>query len=286
MDIKEFSRCLVEYINNNYDNFEVVENEVIKNNGLKLLSIILKRPNVNIYPTIYLDYYYPRYINGESISSLAKDIIKLDEKTTFEGTLAEDFFCDFEKIKEHIYIKLINTTKNEELLKDTPSKGFLDLSEVVYVDVFDTFKINASITVKNEHIEKWGINKEELITTAYDNTKNLNSSIRSIMDMFGESAEDEKMFVMTCEEAMFGAACMTFDDRLDEFLKNRSLGVYIIPSSIHEVLLVPDDGKIEPGLINSMIETVNKETLSYDEVLSDHAYYYSVENGYSIVWNL
>ena len=131
--------------------FEVVENEVIKNNGLKLLSIILKRPNVNIYPTIYLDYYYPRYINGESISSLAEDIIKLDEKTTFEGTLAEDFFCDFEKIKEHIFIKLINTNKNEELLKDTPSRGFLDLSEVVYVDVFDIFKINASITVKNEH---------------------------------------------------------------------------------------------------------------------------------------
>ncbi|MDO4187673.1 MAG: DUF5688 family protein [Lachnospiraceae bacterium] len=296
MNLKEFRNVLIDYINSNYEDREAVENDAIKNNGLKLTGIVIKRPNVLVSPSIYLENYYGRYISGESISEIANELIDLADGNQFEGELCQDDFLDFNKVKDNVRIKLINTKQNEELLKSIPHRAFLDLSEVVYCDVSNIMGMSATMVVKNEYMEKWGISADNLIDIAYENTKRNGVTIEDITNIIGrfspevdsgdtfELADSRgKMHVMTLGKSFFGAISMTYDDVLDDFVKNECRGVYIIPSSIHEVILLKDNGQIEANTLNMMINCVNKENLGIEEILSSHAYYYSSDDGYSIV---
>ena len=76
---------------------------------------------------------------------------------------------------------------------------------------------------------------------------------------------------------------MIYDDIMDKFLENSDYGVYIIPSSVHEVILIPDNDNMNKNDLNRIIKTVNDESLESVEVLSDHAYYYSTSQGYVFV---
>lgn len=294
MNINEFRSELINYLNNTLTDAEAGENDVIKNNGLRLRGIVIKRPDVIVSPSIYIENFYQRYINGEKIEEIAEDIIELDNVYRFRGEFNPEEFFDFKCIKDLLRIKLINTADNEELLENIPSRKFMDLSEVVYCDVSNMINADGTILVRNEHMNKWGVDTEELIDTAYNNTRNYGVDIEDIADVIGAISDDKecffrdeefknRMYVMRCGKKMFGASGMLFDDVLDEFLKDRCQGVYIVPSSIHEVIILPDSGEYEGEYINDMIKTVNKENLDAEDVLSSHAYYYSSEDGYSIV---
>ena len=92
-----------------------------------------------------------------------------------------------------------------------------------------------------------------------------------------------KMIVLTNERGQCGASVMTFDSELDKYCKEFDSGLYIIPSSIHEVIIVPEDKVTDVKSLNSLIADVNRNELEWEDILSDHAYYYSVNSGYACV---
>lgn len=294
MTIIEFRTNVIECILSRNISFKVEECNVTKNNGVILHGIIIKRENTNIFPTIYLESFFEEYKDGESIESISDRIIRIDERQQLGDRFDADFYDDFSAIKPRLLAKIINTEKNIELLKVVPSKSFLDLSIVVYCDVSDFCNMQALILVKNEHLKLWGRNAEEIVDIAICNTKKQGYEIADVVDAleaigvpvnnlrnFGKG----KMFVLRRKKSDNGAVFLIYDDILDEFInKNQNIsGIYIIPSSIHEVLLIPD-GDIDDSLcLNSMINTVNDESLSEEEILCGHAYHYSIESGYRIV---
>ena len=158
--------------------------------------------------------------------------------------------------------------------------------------------MNATVLVKNSHLESLGISKEELFNVATNNTRNMKILKRDIAEVIMSMEKNrgavvdnqpdfhsayDKIYVMTNKDMVFGAVTMIFDDVLDEFIMEKYSGVYIIPSSIHEVLLVPDLGNMDRDNLNSMIREVNLTSLLEQEILSFNAYYYSPKEGYSIV---
>lgn len=288
MTIEEFRNKIIEEIcERKGEDYEVTAYDSLKNNGIKLHGINVRKKGYSAAPTIYIDDYY-KNSSFEHIIELIIDAINNEE-------ISEDFDCDFfvnfEKVKDNLFIKLINTDKNKELLEGVPNKEFLDLSMIVYCDISKELKINATITIRNEHLAGWKVTSENLIETAYQNTRSKKCIIRDILNVLPKdkikddnliSQESGSMYVMSNENMFWGSCCMTFDDVLDNFLEeNEYKGVYIIPSSIHEVILLPKDIVGDDiTYMNSIIKCVNSNELIEEEILSEHAYYYDSFEGY------
>ena len=89
------------------------------------------------------------------------------------------------------------------------------------------------------------------------------------------------MKIYTTNNKLFGAISMLFLENEKDIDED---GVYIIPSSIHEVILLPKKMCESEEYINNVISEVNNSSVEKQEVLSEHAYYYNKSDGYRIVW--
>ena len=89
-------------------------------------------------------------------------------------------------------------------------------------------------------MDRWKADADELIDIAYENTTNIGCTISDMTDLIPAKELEGVMFVMSNKKSLYGAVCLTFDDKLDELCERHEGGVYIIPSSIHEVILIPE----------------------------------------------
>ena len=85
------------------------------------------------------------------------------------------------------------------------------------------------------------------------------------------------MYIMTNRQEVNGASVLLYDDVLQTFALKKKTDFYILPSSVHEVLLIPADNQISMSTLSSMVRDVNSSQLAREEILSDHVYYYSLE---------
>lgn len=79
----------------------------------------------------------------------------------------------------------------------------------------------------------------------------------------------QPMFCMTNERKMNGASLILHEDirkQIGEFMKG---DFYILPSSIHEILILPDNGIFSVSELNAMVKEVNATQVSLEEQLSD-----------------
>jgi len=195
------------------------------------------------------------------------------------------YFLNYERVKDQIVLKLINTEKNSALLSDVPHMEFLDLSIVFQVLVSDVAKGSASVLIHNAHAKLWGVDYSELYKCALKNTPRLLPyEIKSMSDVICEIMEDDResgdfggqipMYVLSNDRRTDGAACMLYPELIADFAKAAGCDLYIIPSSIHELLLLPvcftKDGE---GLMN-IIREVNETQLLTEEMLSNSLYLY------------
>lgn len=292
MNITDFRTELTNYLLDNNDSIEIIDSDILKNNSVKLCGITIKREDKKVLPTIYLEEYFEQYKRGYSLDNIAIDILEFEEKNEFSHEFDEKFFNEFKKVKPFLFAKIINTNLNSELLKTIPNKPFLDLSIVVYCDVSDMCGMNASILVKNEHLCLWKIDKETVIEIALNNTKEKGFNTFSMKeiaekycdengrcdDVFHQNGVDMKIY--TTNNKLFGAISMLFLENEKDIDED---GVYIIPSSIHEVILLPKKMCESEEYINNVISEVNNSSVEKQEVLSEHAYYYNKSDGYRIV---
>lgn len=224
-----------------------------------------------------------------------------------------DDFVDFEKIKDQIYFKLINQEMNATLLKDVPWRAFLDLAIVYYVSV-SADDCTATVLIHSEHIASWGLTEKDLYEVAYENTlEKRKASILNMKDIIkdmiieritgstdvlaedveynGKSKEeieemvDEEidkikkrqpmeMFILTNDIKTNGAICMIYPNVIKDFANEQGTDIFIIPSSVHEVILVPKKTGSAKRL-NEILNDVNQNSVDPIEVLSNRVYSYS-----------
>ena len=83
------------------------------------------------------------------------------------------------------------------------------------------------------------------------------------------------MYVLTNESKLNGAACILYENVLYDFAQKLGADLYILPSSVHEVILLPKLSMFEKDELVNMVKEVNTEGVAADEVLSDHVYEYN-----------
>lgn len=266
---------------------KVVIQPVIKNNGVKYDGLVIIDPILNISPTIYLNPYYHRYLNGVSIEDIYEDILK-----TYETYMPkEDFdisqFVDFEKARKQIIYKLVNKEKNKELLEDIPYVEFQDLALIFLCATSDFTSGYGTILIRNQHLSMWNVDKDTIFELAQENTpKLLPYYFNNFMDIFDfpfkgdkEDAGDFKMYILTNKLKIHGATSIAYPGVLEHIADTLEENFIIIPSSIHEVLILPEsqfnaDYTLED--LQEMITEVNEIELTDDEMLSNHPYMYEI----------
>jgi len=276
--------------------YRVRLNDVMKNNGVILSGLTVMQDDSNISPTIYLNDYYREYENGRTtLGTVINDVMDVYNKNKVNRKLDMRYFLNYESVKGRIVLKLINTQKNQELLKDIPHMEFLDLSIVFQFLVSDETIGAASILIHNAHAKLWGVDYRELYKRALQNTpkllqyelKSMKDVMREILhaetDAYQKSDYDEHMeeidrcvpmYVLSNKNRTDGAACMLYPNLISDFAKAIRSDLYIIPSSVHELLLLPAGDTDESGSIRDIIREVNETQLLEEEILSDSLYIY------------
>ena len=265
----------------------IVEIQEVTKVNLSLDGLTIRKRNESIAPTIYLNQYFNQFNDGRAMDDIVQDIIRVYENNQSKNIMnvfkTEDFY-DFDKMKEKIVLKVINTERNLDLLEQVPHLDMegLGLSVVFYVSLM-TGEQSAGILIKNEHLKLWEKTVSDLLTVAEVNTNRMHAfTIKSMNEvlsgMFGFEEElipedVPALYVLTDENKTFGASQLYLKNKIREFAKQQDCDVYILPSSIHELLLLRADfPNLEPSYLKEMVYEVNATQVSEEEFLFDGAY--------------
>lgn len=277
--------------------YEIRIQKITKNNGIVLDGLIIGKTSKSIAPTIYLNSYYIHFTHGMSMQEILEDIISAykENNDVVLGDMRE--LLDFSNVRDKVAFKLIQMEKNKELLKGVPYIKFLDLVVVFYLVLDEHKGGQMTALIHNSHMESWGVGKEELYRLAEKNTPILLppeiKTMKEIMcDILKEHLEELKMeemiddlldfdsqkpslYVLSNKKQINGAGCILYDGCLKDFADSQNSDIVILPSSTHEVILVPDDGKLDYGELRKMVGEINESEVPKEDVLSDRIYKYS-----------
>ena len=295
MDIAEFTKKVYGEMKKQLgEGYRLELKEVKKNNGVVMHGLLIFSGNKNVVPTIYLDSFWESYKNGQSLSGVIGQLLRLYREETPGRELDMNFFQCFDKVRERICYRLIRQKGNEELLLESPHIDFLDLALCFYYSFEGGVIGQGSIRIKNSHAQRWGVKTVELVRLAGSNTARLFPwECISMEDIIRESPdfgapeelmpgagrqggflEEHPMRILTNAKRLYGAVCMLYPGVLDMLAAREQRSFYILPSSVHEVILLPETGMEAAGDLREMVRDVNRTLVAPEEVLSDNLYYY------------
>lgn len=275
---------------------EVIETEctvyfrkVKKNNGMIRNFIEIRETGMNVFPAICIDSMMERVEAGElSLHDAAGKIV--GEYKTKKGVCSPRIrqcvsAISREYILERVTYKLVNGEKNAGCLADMPHKEFLDMV-AVYRVIVDSTGVNASIAVTQALCGQFGITEGELDIAARRNTRKegfrvrlMESVLTELMDIPEETSGLHMGIWVVSNPTMYnGAAAMLFPGCFRSLAEQLGSDLYILPSSIHEVIAISTEN-MEPNILRDMVHTVNVDKVIPDEVLSNNVYRYSLKDG-------
>lgn len=267
--------------------YEVSLNKVTKINTIQT-ALTIREQNDAVAQNIYLEDFYEQYHHGINFYSIIDNLIELRFSAP-NKTLQKNLptLTDFEAIKDKIAFKIINTNRNRELLTDVPHNTFFNLSIVLYCILDNTANGTASFLIHNNHLDIWNTDFDSLLKLAFENTQRLfPMDIQGIQrTMFSictdtsscnssiEDLEEDMFYVLTNKNRLNGFGCILYPNLLETFAK-RFGSFYILPSSLHEALLVPVQDGIQHNLLD-MVKEVNATQVSPEDFLADSVYFYN-----------
>lgn len=295
MDYSEFKETIQSMIKDRLgEDFEIRVFEVRKNNGIFLDNLSIRRKEDVISPCIYLQFYYGEYINGRTMDELADEMIDYYRRSLPRHFDLEKFLTD-ESIRSHLVCRLVNTKRNSVLLDECPHIPYLNLSVIFYL-LFDDPEIGAgAIVIRNSNISELHLKEEELPELAFRNMKRLlpadliamDDLIRELRSGNPEGEEEGRcgtdgsdlkdgddlpLYVLTNARRSFGAAWIMDPDVLKDISGKLGDDFYVLPSSVHECMILPAHLQGDPCSLAQMVEEINESQVAPEEILSDNVY--------------
>ena len=282
--IEEVERRVKEKIKGN-ETITVYIHTAVKNNGKERKGITVSEKGIHISPTIYLEEYFQQFQEGKPIEKIVEKILQLYEEVKCSHPCEESLLQNYEELKGKFACKLIHRGKNEKLLNDIPYVPWMDLAIVVFVLLEVSPYGTATVLVRKEHLEIWGLTEAQLFDEAKKNTPILlpyqfcpmRKLLREICPYAVDEGEEEEesLYVLSNKLRSFGAASMLYEGILEKVGQKLGENYYILPSSIHEVIVVPESKSPMKQDLEEMVREINETQVEEDEVLSDRVYYFS-----------
>ena len=264
-------------------------NHVIKNNSVELDGICLHKKGEILSPTVYLNDFYEEYLSGRSLPSILNEIVSTLDEEAPPLHIPADLFDDYESVKPNIILRIINYEKNRKVLKNCPYLPFCDLAITFRWLVHHDDAGIASALITNREFKKWGIRLEELYEIAIVNTMQLfPSRIRPIRNVLNDYIHDQEfltelysyaqsdidIYVLTNQNHINGSTAMIYNQILSDFSARMKDDLYLLPSSIHEILLLPSHYCTNEEELLELVHDANRTVVNEQDFLSDSIYRY------------
>ena len=294
MSFEEFRENILQEIRARADGaFQVKKHDVIRNNNVKQAGIaVVVKEETDIGPCVYLDEFYREYESDgmkfdEIVDEVYRLILKYDEDMPDVDLSG---FRNWETVQKDVYAKLINAEQNKELLEKIPHRDFMDLAVVYYAIARDQAQEDiGTILIYNGHMEIWGQEEENLYQTAMMNMRadgeadfmTIETVVKHILPGIafpkkdGNASHDTDMYILTNHRRRFGAAEILDKKTLRMVADKVGDGFIVLPSSVHETIVLPPKEEAEYEGLAHMVRSVNDTLVEAEERLSDHVYVYS-----------
>ena len=255
------------------------------------ISIVVKKPGQLQQPGIVMNSFYADFNEGKKkMDEIIDQLIKSVEEENLGIQLNGSFFTT-DEILRNIRMELINADRNRELLSHVPHRMVADLAVIYKFIIQDTGEGIIGATLTNHTIAGMGIHEDELFRKAMNNRrenapyviKNLEDIIHGLNESLGmkETPKEDGLdsfldcSVLTSQDGLFGASCILYPEAVKELAVSKGGNFLLLPSSIHEWLVIPDIGISDE--LEDIVRFVNQNEVGEEEVLSDHVYYYDVQ---------
>ena len=262
---------------------------VVKNNDLKLTGILIRNAETNVCPTIYLEAFYDEYKSGEDMGHILSEIADFRMRNEVKDRFDVDQVTDFERVRGKLVPRLVRKKWNREFLEERPHRIVADLAVTYHIFLSQ----EASVPVTDAMIERWGVDADALYDIALNNMPRLlPSTFEPMSAVIGGLIEDleegfpaemapldDFMYILTNEQKLHGAAALLDEQMMKSVLDRFGEGFYILPSSVHEVIIIKADETTDVNTLTMMVQEVNETQVAPADRLSDHAYRYSAEEG-------
>ena len=288
MDLQVFADVLEREIRRQSEQITAIERKTIrKNNDVNMEAFILYGKDSMIAPTVYLQSFYELYREGVSIKELGAMAVRSFSGAIEKGVEGIGTFFDYDKVKDRIYCRLVSRSRNREGIRDLCHEEWADLAVTYYhLTSFDSGE-RAIVQIRNMFPEKWEISGEQLREDAWRNTlrdcpavmKPMDKVLAELQGQAEVQTGGHPLYVLTNSEKVLGAVAIAYPGETERIAEKLGSGYYVIPSSVHECLILPEGGCFDPEDLNGMVREINRTQVSPQEVLSDHVYYYSREQG-------
>ena len=122
MEYKKFVCMVEEKLNLKLEGgMKASQYSVVKNNGMEKTGMILESDEYNIAPAIYLEEFFEQYQKGMTIDKIVSEILEFYEKVKVEEDYDVSQLSLYENVKKKVAFKLVNTEKNQQMLKEVYS---------------------------------------------------------------------------------------------------------------------------------------------------------------------
>lgn len=294
-----------EFLPENFHTTDIKLKVFEKNNNVRLTGLIIESA-CNMSPTIYIDNFYKKYQDGTDINIILQEIAKI----RMEYDVTDDFdvttVTDFNKCRNKIMPRLIGAEENSEILKVRPHIRIEDLAVTFCIDLGENKDGLMSVPVQFELMETWNVTADQLYEIALENLTKADIGVftpmREILfaGMLSELKEichgdeeearrkldqmipDNNLWVLTNKRRVNGANMLLDRSVMEDVIKEVGTDFFILPSSIHECIILPADSGMNSQQLEAMVCEVNETQVEKEERLSNSVYRYTLENGITL----
>ena len=264
---------------------KVSVNEVNKlNESYEAITVTPEGSNIGV--NMSLEKFYDAVQDGtpyDSVVDKAVDVISngIDKRPDIDVAA----LTDYSQMKEKLAMEVVSADANKEMLQNVPHQNMEDMAVVYRFVLSSDDDGRASILVTNQILENMGVTPEQLHADALENAPQIKpAEIKGMSEVMAEmmgaeqaemmgiipvAPEDEQMFVATVPDKVHGAGVLAYQDFMDQAAERAGGDFFILPSSIHEILIVPDNGKMDLKELEAMVKEVNATQVAPADKLTD-----------------
>lgn len=281
--------------------YRVRVKKTVRNNACPLTGLVIHKRGESVGQIVYMESYYRKYTEGSCLKRLAEELIENYRNNEVEQ-ISDDvlsYLLSWDRVKDMILYRVVNTGKNRTMLEKMPHREYLDLSIIYYIYLGNHSAGQFTAPISTGHMELWEVTEEDLYQAAIKNTPLLMPAVIKTMEdvlselirgRFGEVINDTVvnavfenipdspiLYICSNNIGINGASCILYEGVLAEFAERMGSDVIILPSSIHETILLPDRDEMDYNDMRDLVKSVNENDVPDEDILSDRVYRYSLE---------
>lgn len=286
MDYKEFVNSMKEDLQEAFPGASITEAHVEKLQGQSYDGITVTPENGRMGVSLDLMPYFDLVEGGADYADVLDHITgKLETEMSQMPEVRSERLSDYSAMKENLVMQIVGQAGNEEMLSNVPHKEMEDMAVVYRFDMGESHMGSMSVLITNSMMENYGITAEQLhqdaLEAAPQNRPPVIKGMGEVLaEMMGGPVPDTSdfLYVATTPDKVQGAAVIAYPGFMEDAAQKLGGDFAVLPSSVHEVLLVPDDGKTDMSAFKQMVSQINSSEVLPEDRLTDNAYHYDSVN--------